>query len=60
MKRFRFWLMAALVMIFAVFAASCDGASGGTAGETEHQHNFEYGVAANAERLTRMSVFRSV
>ena len=43
MKRFRFWLMAALVMIFAVFAASCDGASGGTAGETEHQHNFEYG-----------------
>ena len=43
MKRFQFWLMAALVMIFAVFAASCDGASGGTAGETEHQHNFEYG-----------------
>lgn len=43
MKRFRFWLMAALVMIFAVFAASCDGTSGGTAGETEHQHNFEYG-----------------
>lgn len=43
MKRFRFWLIAALVMIFAVFAASCDGASGGTAVEPEHQHSFEYG-----------------
>lgn len=42
MKRFRFWLMAALVMVLAVLAASCDGA-GGTAGEPEHQHSFEYG-----------------
>lgn len=61
MKRFRFWLMAALVMIFAVFAASCDGASGGTAGETEHQHSttLNMGVAANAARRTRVCILTS-
>ena len=43
MKRIRYWLIGALVILMAAFAVSCKGGNDDSRGTSGHQHDFANG-----------------